>query len=62
MDVLCDSGVAGGCLVKMGHCRLVGGTFSIWFSLRAVLMGGVSPIGQPKGSQVPLDPSVQIPN
>ena len=23
---------------------------------------GVSPIGQPKGSQIPLDPSVQIPN
>ena len=27
----------------MGHCRLVGGIFSIWFSSRAVLMGGGVP-------------------
>ena len=27
----------------MGHCRLVGGTFSIWFPSRSVLMGGGVP-------------------
>ena len=27
----------------MGHCRLVGGTFSIWFSSKAVPMGGGVP-------------------
>ena len=34
----------------MGHWGLVGGTFSVWFSSRAVSMGGGVPIGQPEGS------------
>ena len=36
----------------MGCVRLAGGTSSIWFSSRAMLMGwGLSPIRQPKGCQ-----------
>ena len=53
--ILYDSRLVGSCLVQMcrktgdGHCRLVVGAFSSWFSSRAVLMGGGVPIRQPEG-------------
>ena len=45
-----------------GYCSLAGDAFCIWFSSRAVPMAGVSLIRQPKGSQIPLDSFVQIPD
>ena len=46
----------------MGHCRLAGSAFSVWFPSRAVLMGGGIPNKWLKGSQLPLDSSIQIPD
>ena len=67
-DILCDSRLVGSCLVQMcrktgdGMLQVGGWCLSIWFSSRAVPIGGGVPIRQPEGSQIPLDSSVQIPN
>ena len=67
-DVLCDTGVECGLLVKM--CRKTcDGTLQVgrWHLLQLVLHQGcakgqgVSPIGQPKGSQFPQTPLFRFP-
>ena len=44
-----------------GHCRLVGGTFSIQFSSRAVPMGRDVPSTAAQGKPVPWTPLFRFP-
>ena len=67
-DIWCGSGSAGGHLIQMygkqvlGHCGLVGGTFSISGSpLGPCQWVGVSLTGQPEGSHFSWTPLFRFP-